>query len=66
MEIGDIVFAKRGMSELIGMGIVESDYEFDTNYDYCHIRRVKWIKKGKWSFDGKLAMKTLTDITWYT
>lgn len=66
IEIGDVVFAKRGMGELIGMGIVESDYEFDTNYDYYHVRRVNWIKKGNWPFDGKLAMKTLTDVTWYT
>lgn len=66
MEIGDIVFAKRGMGELIGMGIVESDYEFDTNYDFCHIRRVNWTKKGNWPFEGKLAMKTLTDVTVYT
>ena len=66
MQIGDIVFAKKGMGELIGMGIVESDYEFDMNHDYFHIRRVNWTKKGNWSFDGKLPMKTLTDVTVYT
>ncbi len=66
IQIGDIVFSKKGMGELIGVGIVESDYEFDTNYDYFHVRKVNWIKKGNWPFDGKLAMKTLTDVTVYT
>ena len=66
IQKGDIVFVKKGMSELIGVGIVESGYEFNTSYDYNHIRRVNWIKKGNWSYDGKLAMKTLTDLTLYT
>ena len=66
IQIGDIVFAKKGMSEMIGVGIVESGYEFDANYDYNHVRKVNWIKKGNWSYDGKLAMKTLTDLTLYT
>ena len=66
---GDIVFAKRGIGEIIGKGIVESDYEYDSTKDYPHIRKVKWIHKGDWNyskeFNGKLAMKTLTDITPY-
>ena len=66
IEIGDIVFAKKGMTEIIGRGIVESDYEYDNNNDYYHIRKVKWTHKGNWPYEeGKLAMKTITDITNY-
>ena len=27
---------------------------------------MKWIKKGEWEVDGKLPVKTLTNITQYT
>ena len=30
---GDVVFAKRGRSVIIGRGIVEGDYQFDENGD---------------------------------
>lgn len=67
MKPGDIVFAKRGMSKIIGRGIVESDYMFNDNLpDFKHIRKVKWTNVGEWDAIGKNAMKTLTNITPYT
>ena len=65
---GDIVFAKRGMSEIIGRGIVEGDYEYDPDAldGYPHLRRVKWTHRGNWMRDKKFAQKILTDITDYT
>ena len=69
IQIGDVIFAKRGMSDVIGVGIVESDYEFKSDMDhYQHIRKVNWKNKGIWPYEqyGKLPMKTLTDITIYT
>ena len=63
---GDIVFAKKGMSKIVGRGIVESDYYFDDNYsDFKHIRKVKWTHVGEWATEDKHAMKTLTNITQY-
>ncbi len=66
IQIGDVVFAKNGMTEIIGKGIVEGDYEYDTNKPYHKIRKVKWTDKGNWKSKDKLPMKTLTDITNYT
>lgn len=65
---GDIVFAKRGMSEIIGRGVVEGDYEYDSEVldGYPHLRRVRWTHKGSWMRDKKFAIKTLTDVTDYT
>lgn len=64
---GDIVFVKKGMYQIIGRGIVESDYKYDdSRYDYKSIRRVNWTHKGEWKHPGQAAMKTLTDITNYT
>lgn len=67
MKPGDIVFAKRGRSTVIGRGVVLSDYEFDdTRKEYKNIRKVNWTHKGEWPHPGQAAMKTLTDITSYT
>lgn len=65
MQIGDVIFVKNGMSEIIGRGIVESDYFYDTKKQYHKIRKVRWTHKGNWKSKDKLPMKTLTDITNY-
>ena len=67
LKPGDIVFAKRGMNEIIGRGIVESDYIYDRSQEYKHIRKVKWIDKGSWTYkqgNKRLPQKTLTNITY--
>lgn len=66
LKPGDVVFAKRGRSVVIGRGVVEGDYQFDENGDsYPNIRRVRWTHSGEWHTENLLAMKTLTDITTY-
>ena len=41
---GDVVFASKGTSVCLGIGIIEGDYYFDANADeYKHRRQVKWI-----------------------
>ena len=67
MKPGDIVYAKKGRSLILGRGVVESDYVFDDKRtEYKNIRKVKWTDKGEWQHPGQAAMKTLTDITAYT
>ena len=68
MKIGDVVFVKKGMHQIIGRGVVMSDYEFDSARDdeFKNIRQVDWTHIGEWSHPGQAAMKTLTDITSYT
>jgi len=67
VAIGDVVFTKRGMSAIVGRGIVESDYIYDdSRREFKHTHRVKWIQKGEWEHPGQAVMKTLTDITPYT
>ena len=64
MKPGDIVFAKKGRSMIVGMGVVTSDYYYDDNRDnHPHLRKVNWTHKGEWKSDNLLAMKTLTNIT---
>ena len=71
IRIGDIVYAKKGQNEIVGKGIVESDYIFDDSRDgYKSYRKVKWIsKEKKKNIKSKLgsgvATKTLTNITRY-
>ena len=52
---GDIIFVNQGRSKIIGYGIVEGEYDFDTTRSYCkNVRNVNWISKGDWEIpDGE-------------
>ena len=65
MKPGDVVFVKKGLHNLIGMGTITSDYYFDGEHPdtYKHYRKAEWSAKGMWPHPGQAAMKTLTDIT---
>ena len=68
MKVGDVVFAKKGRNQLIGRGVVTSEYRYEEGRvdDYCNVRSVKWTHCGSWPHPGQAVMKTLTDITPYT
>jgi 5-methylcytosine-specific restriction enzyme B len=66
MNIGDVVIVKKGRGELLGYGIVTSDYYFDENRNtFKSYRKVDWKLKGNWKVNFHLVLKTLTDITKY-
>lgn len=64
---GDVVFAKKGSTTIIGRGVVISEYVYDaTRAKYISTRVVKWTNVGEWEHIwGKIVQKTLTDITKY-
>lgn len=67
MQVGDVVFAKKGMHVIVGRGVVESDYEYDpSRKEYRNVRKVKWTHNGEWPHPGQAVMKTLTNISAYT
>lgn len=66
VAVGDIIFAKQGLSKLLGYGVVEGPYIFDNQRaSYQHIHKVKWLSKGEWILpdDTRVHLKTLTDVT---
>lgn len=67
MQIGDIVYVKKGKKHLIGRGIVTSEYKYDENnpVGFNHIRDVNWTHEGLWDHSGNAVVKTLTNITSY-
>lgn len=67
MKPGDVVFVKKGRTEIVGRGEVESDYYYDENEpsDFNNKRKMKWTHKGSWMQDLVMPMKTLTDISDY-
>ena len=67
MKVDDIVFVKSGKHQLVGRGIVTSDYKFDIERpnEYKNIRQVNWTHKGEWSYPGQATKYMLTDITSY-
>jgi 5-methylcytosine-specific restriction enzyme B len=43
-NIGDVVFATKGVNTCLGIGIIEGNYYFEEIWDnYNHRRKVKWI-----------------------
>src|SRR5690606_11354223 len=67
MQVGDVVFAKRGTKHIIGYGVVSSDYRYDSSRErYRHVRAVDWKLRGEWVPQGhSLVTKTLTEIGKY-
>ena len=66
MKPGDWIFAKKGRREIVGFGIVKSDYHFDKERPtYTSVRDVAWRMTGSWPTASTrlLPMKTVTDIT---
>lgn len=65
MGVGDYIIAKKGRKELVGYGVVASDYYFDPSAEYGSQRKVDWKHQGNWKVDHHLVSKTLTDISHY-
>lgn len=67
MKPGDIVFVRKGRSEILGRGVVTGDYSYeDAESEYPSFRTVTWTHVGNWAMEEKMAMKTLTDISDYS
>lgn len=67
LQPGDIIFAKSGRQQLVGRGIVSSDYYYDEfDNEYPNLRNVQWTHNEIKEVPDMLVMKTLTDITPYT
>lgn len=64
VKIGDVILVKKGLTKLVGRGVVASEYIYnmETN-NFRHQYHVKWTHKGEWPYPGKAPMKTLTNIT---
>ena len=55
---GDIVFAKKGLSKIVGRGIVSSGYRFDdTRSEFKSIRSINWTHHGEWDHEGNIVLK---------
>ena len=60
----DVVFAKRGKSQIVGRGVVESGYIFDDlRSSYKHIRKINWTNNEECNYPEEAPNKTLTDIS---
>lgn len=68
LQVGDIVFVKRGKHTVLGRGVVTSEYYYDEEYSdqYRNLRKVNWTHHGEWVHPGEAITKALTDITPYT
>ena len=76
IKVGDVIFCKAGLKELIGIGIVSSPYfhsdseelgKFNRNLNcivdtYKHRIEVEWLSLEKRDTDFKLQLKTLTKL----
>lgn len=61
---GDIILVKKGNKKILGKGTVLSDYSYDSEQEYCNVRRVKWDTVGEWDVPKQqLPMQTLTYLS---
>ena len=66
MQPGDIVYVKRGLTLIVGRGIVKGGYVYNgERYEYKNSREVEWTDFGEWEYPKQLPMKTLTRINDY-
>lgn len=64
VKVGDVILVKKGITKLVGRGVVTSEYIYNMEADnFRHQYHVKWTHKGEWPYPGKAPMKTLTNIT---
>lgn len=65
IKLGDIVYAKQGLSKVLGWGVVVSDYAFDESRDeFQHVRRVDWRSNREIELPAacRVPIKTLTNV----
>ncbi|MCQ2117825.1 MAG: AAA family ATPase [Bacteroidales bacterium] len=59
IQVGDVVYARNGLSEILGRGIVTSNYFYDSKReDFCNVRKIKWTHLGHWAASA-LSMPTI-------
>lgn len=64
MKPGDIIYAKKGLTKIIGRGIVTGEYTYDDSLEeFNHIRSIQWTHEGLWEAPWNLPLKTLTEIS---
>ena len=64
IQLGDVIYAKRGREAFVGRGIVTGEYEFHPDKaEFRSVRRVRWTARGEWAWPDLLPMKTLTEWT---
>ena len=70
MKPGDIVYVRRSFNEIVGRGVVRSDYRYDEDRSsFRAVRDVEWTHVGSWPLEqriGRLMLQRLTDNTKYT
>ena len=70
VKIGDVVYAKDGISKVIGRGIVQGDYSYDKDkQSFYSSRKVQWTHVDcnyELPDEGAFSMKMLTEITKYS
>ena len=63
IKVGDVVFVKSGMSQIIGRGTVKSDYKFGEYGEYQHARDVEWTHTGKWEVPFTCPQRALSKLS---
>jgi hypothetical protein len=63
VQIGDIVIANRGWKQLVGIGKIIGNYEYNPNKDYPNRRKVEWVITDEIHFDENVfSTPTLTPV----
>lgn len=64
MKPGDIVWARRGKNEVVGCGVVTSEYRYEENREHDrNVRSVAWQELAPFETEGNFTIRTLYELT---
>ena len=64
IQVGDIIFARRGKKKILARGVVNSAPRYEGNRsEFKNVRDVEWELTGEWEYVLNVIQKSLTKIT---
>lgn len=63
IKVGHVVFLKNGVSQIVGRGVVKSEYKRLDSGDFENARDIEWTHVGTWDLPSQCARKSLSKLS---
>ncbi len=62
IKVGHVVFLKKGVTQIVGRGVVKSEYKKLDSGEFKHACDVEWTHIGTWDLPSQCAQKSLSKL----